>query len=176
MARLARPVIGITPVALATTAPVAGETLTGAGFGRTGTTWVPDRLHTGGFRVDSADATTVALTGQNGVSVCQGDTGGPALRLSEDGTAELAALHSRSWQGGCFGTDAAEVRTGAVDSRVDDLAGWVKEIRNRDRITPADVDGDGKDDLVVHESGNGNVSVLKNMGNYFDGGTLMLTL
>ncbi|WP_232791116.1 trypsin-like serine protease [Streptomyces kanasensis] len=173
LARLARPVTGVTPIAPAASAAVAGETLTGAGFGRTKTSWVPDRLHTGDFRVDAVDATTVSLTGQDGVSVCMGDTGGPALR-QKDGGVELVALHSRSWQGGCYGAPASEVRTGAVDSRVDDLGGWIKEIRNRDRITPADVDGDGKDDLVVQHT-NGDVVVHRNLGARFDAGRVWST-
>jgi hypothetical protein len=40
---------------------------------------------------------------------------------------ELAAVNSRSWQGGCFGTDPAEVRTGAVETRVDDVRDWVSD-------------------------------------------------
>ncbi|MFI1191052.1 FG-GAP-like repeat-containing protein [Streptomyces californicus] len=169
MVRLAEPVTTVKPVELAAGAPVAGETLVGAGFGRTGTEWVPDRLHTGDFRVDSATDTTVELTGQDGVSVCKGDTGGPALR-STGGGAELAAVHSRSWQGGCFGE--TETRTGAVDSRVDGLAGWVKDVRNRDRSHSADIDGDGKADLVVLRS-NGDVVVHRNQGDTFAAGRVM---
>ncbi|MGC9499061.1 S1 family peptidase [Streptomyces sp. WG7] len=116
MVRLAEPVTTVAPAGLAADAPEAGETLIGAGFGRTRTEWVPPQLHTGEFRVDSTTDTTVALTGQDGASVCMGDTDGPALR-STGGEVELTAIHSRSWQGGCFG--GTETRTGAVDARVD---------------------------------------------------------
>ncbi|WP_257573950.1 S1 family peptidase, partial [Streptomyces sp. JJ66] len=166
MVRLAEPVKAIEPVKLAADAPTKGETFVGAGFGRTRTEWVPNQLHAGEFRVDSATDTTVALTGQEGISVCQGDTGGPALRRTGAGV-ELTAIHSRSWQGGCFGE--TETRTGAVDARVDGLASWVEEVRNRDRSYAADADGDGRDDLVVLRS-NGDVVVHRNQGNTFDQG------
>ncbi|WP_234438665.1 trypsin-like serine protease [Streptomyces sp. NRRL S-340] len=169
MARLAEPVTTVTPVALATDAPEAGETLLGTGFGRTGTEWVPDQLHTGEFRVDSVADTTVALTGQDGASVCKGDAGGPALR-GNGGAVELTAVHSVSWQGGCLGE--TETRTGAVDARVDGLADWVKDVRNRDRSHSADVDGDGKADLIVLRS-NGDVVVYRNQGDTFAPGKVM---
>lgn len=114
MARLSQPIANVTPVTLSGVAPAPGETLTGVGFGRTKTVWVPDAPHTGSFRVDSADATTTAVTGTDGAAICQGDTGGPLLRV-KDGKAELVALHSRSWQGGCLASQ--ETRTGAVDAR-----------------------------------------------------------
>ncbi|MEW2294516.1 FG-GAP-like repeat-containing protein [Streptomyces sp. NPDC006743] len=169
MVRLAEPVTTVTPVALAAGAPETGETLLGAGFGRTGTEWVPDQLHTGEFRVDSTAGTTVALTGQDGASVCKGDAGGPALRGS-GGAVELTAVHSTSWQGGCLGE--TETRTGAVDARVDGLADWVKDVRNRDRDYSADVDGDGKADLVVLRT-NGDVVVHRNQGDTFAPGKVM---
>ncbi|WP_267244663.1 FG-GAP-like repeat-containing protein [Streptomyces sp. PR69] len=169
MVRLAEPITAVKPVELAADAPEAGETLLGAGFGRTRTEWVPNQLHTGEFRVDSTTDTTVALTGQDGVSVCKGDAGGPALRR-KGGEVELTAVHSRSWQGGCFGE--TETRTGAVDARVDGLAGWVKDVRNRDRSYSADIDGDGKADLVVLRS-NGDVVVYRNQGDTFAPGRVM---
>ncbi|WP_439947318.1 FG-GAP-like repeat-containing protein [Streptomyces sp. BBFR109] len=169
MVRLAEPVPAVKPVELAADAPAAGETLLGAGFGRTATEWVPDQLHSGEFRVDSAADTTVALTGQDGASVCKGDAGGPALRQKGSGV-ELAAVHSLSWQGGCFGE--TETRTGAVDARVDGLADWVKDVRNRDRNYAADIDGDGKADLVVLRT-NGDVVYYRNQGDTFAAGRVM---
>ncbi|MEW9510136.1 FG-GAP-like repeat-containing protein [Streptomyces bacillaris] len=169
MVRLAEPITTVKPVELAADAPETGEALLGAGFGRTRTQWVPNQLHTGEFRVDSATDTNVALTGQNGVSVCKGDTGGPALRR-KGAEVELTAVHSRSWQGGCLGE--TETRTGAVNARVDGLAGWVKDVRNRDRSYSADIDGDGKADLVVLRT-NGDVVVHRNLGDSFAPGRVM---
>ncbi|MET8682846.1 trypsin-like serine protease, partial [Streptomyces sp. NPDC004732] len=169
MVRLAQPVADVAPVPVASDAPATGETLTGAGFGRTKTTWVPDALHTGSFRVDSTDSTTAALTGLDGASVCKGDAGGPLLRV-KGGKSELVSLHSRSWQGGCLGSQAT--RTEAVDARVDDLAGWVKDVSHRDQIHPADIDGDGKADLLVHRT-NGDVVYHRNLGSRFAAGTVM---
>ncbi|WP_107474462.1 S1 family peptidase [Streptomyces sp. NRRL S-340] len=153
MARLAQPTTGITPVAFATTPATAGETLKAVGFGRTRTEWSPLKQHTGVFGVDAADSDQLTVTGRNGDAICAGDAGGPLLREKEDGTVELVAVNSRSWQGGCFGQDPAETRTGAVSARVDDSAvqAWAKEARDRLRevLYAADVNGDGLSDLVV---------------------------
>ena len=82
LARLSRPVTTIAPVSLAATAATPGEKLTVAGYGRTATEWSPLRLHSGTFAVDSVTTETVATTGENGASVCMGDTGGPAVRVA----------------------------------------------------------------------------------------------
>ncbi|WP_330286148.1 FG-GAP-like repeat-containing protein [Streptomyces sp. NBC_00576] len=135
----------ITPVRLATTPAAAGEELVKAGFGRTKTEWVPDKLHTGTFTVASTTDTTVDLNGSDTATVCKGDAGGPALR-TVNGTTELVAINSRSWQGGCLGNDPAETRTGAIDTRVDDISGWVDHATSRN---PDDLTGDGKADLAA---------------------------
>ena len=124
LARLNRAVTNVTPATLATAAPTAGEELKFAGFGRTQTEWAPLQLHAGALSVDASDATTATFTGKDGVAACAGDTGGPVVR-TVNGVDQLAALTSRSYQGGCFGTDATETRTGGVAARVDDLASWV---------------------------------------------------
>ncbi|WP_327684384.1 trypsin-like serine protease [Streptomyces sp. NBC_00467] len=135
----------ITPIRLATTPAAAGEELVKAGFGRTRTEWVPDKLHTATFTVASTTGTTVDLNGSDTATVCKGDAGGPTLR-SANGTTELVAITSRSWQGGCLGNDPAETRTGAVDSRVDDISDWVDHATSRN---PDDLTGDGKADLAA---------------------------
>ncbi|THA76248.1 RICIN domain-containing protein [Streptomyces sp. A0592] len=133
MVRLGWRVVGVEPVKVATTAPAIGETLTSLGFGRTKSEWVPDKAHTGAFTVASAEGGALGLDASGDAVVCKGDTGGPALRM-KDGGLELAAVNSRSWQGGCLGTDPAETRTGALAVRVDDIAAWVDQVR---RTTPA---------------------------------------
>ncbi|MET9881327.1 trypsin-like serine protease [Actinacidiphila glaucinigra] len=124
LAKLASPVTGITPIALSTSAPAAGEELRVAGYGRTAEEWVPLKLHTGTFTVDSADSSKVSITGQDDAAVCKGDTGGPLLR-GAGATVQLVGIHSRSWQGGCFESDPAETRSGAVDTRVDTVRTWI---------------------------------------------------
>ncbi|MFD4143138.1 FG-GAP-like repeat-containing protein [Streptomyces sp. NPDC058572] len=164
----------IKPVRLATTPATAGEELTKAGFGRTKTEWVPDKLHSGTFTVASTTGTTVDLNGSDTATVCKGDAGGPALR-TVNGTPELVAVNSRSWQGGCLGNDPAETRTGAIDTRVDDIGAWVEHAtsRNSDDLT-----GDGKADLPAVKSdgilwiypGTGNTSG-STFGTRFQAGT-----
>ncbi|MER7466819.1 trypsin-like serine protease [Streptomyces sp. NPDC097981] len=125
LVRLATPVTGITPAPLAGAAPATGAELRAAGFGRTKSEWVPDKLHTGTFTLDSATSTTLAVTGKGTDAICKGDTGGPLLNAS----GQIVAVNSRSWQGGCFGTLATETRTGAISTRTDDLANWLQEVR-----------------------------------------------
>ena len=147
------------PVKLATTPAAAGEELTKAGFGRTKTEWVPKKLHTGTFTVASTTATDVNLNGSDTATVCQGDAGGPALR-TVNGVHELVAVNASSWQGGCLGTDPNEVRTNAIDTRVDGLAPWIamatgarwgqdKENAAASQELSGDFDGDGKTDTAV---------------------------
>ncbi|MFB7449251.1 RICIN domain-containing protein [Streptomyces sp. NPDC056194] len=125
LVRLATPVTGIAPAPLATKAPATGAELTAAGFGRTKTEWVPNKLHTGTFILDSATSTALAVTGKGGDAICKGDTGSPLLNAS----GQIVAVNSRSWQGGCLGAPATETRTGALSTRTDDLADWLRHIR-----------------------------------------------
>ncbi|MBW8739145.1 MAG: trypsin-like serine protease [Streptomyces turgidiscabies] len=148
LARLNRPVTNVTPVALATAAPTAGEELTLAGFGRTASEWAPFSLHTGAFSVDASTATNATVTGKNAAVACQGDTGGPLVR-TVNGTAQLAALSSQSYQGGCLGIVATETRTGGIVSRVDDLASWVNSKTGAVRVT--DFNCDGVEDIAVSD-------------------------
>ncbi|MEH0467521.1 FG-GAP-like repeat-containing protein [Streptomyces sp. B21-097] len=149
MAKLATRVTDIAPALVAATAPVAGEQLRVAGYGRTKAEWVPDKLHTGAFSVDRVDQGTLSVTAGAGSALCKGDSGGPALRET-GGRVELVALHSQSWQGGCFASD--ETRTGAVETRLDDVASWIQQIRalpQASQTTSGDFNGDGKQDVAA---------------------------
>ncbi|MFJ5812149.1 trypsin-like serine protease [Streptomyces sp. NPDC093093] len=127
LARLTTPVTDISPLAVATTAPTAGEELRVAGYGRTRTEWVPDKLRTALFTVGGIDPAGLGITAKtpSDAAVCKGDTGGPALRQVGDHH-ELAALNSRSWQNNCLGA-AETTRTGAYETRVDDLGSWIQQ-------------------------------------------------
>ncbi|MFF4384777.1 trypsin-like serine protease, partial [Kitasatospora sp. NPDC001547] len=127
LARLATPVTDIPPLAVATTAPATGEELTVAGFGRTRTEWVPDKLHSAAFTVGTVDPTGLGIAAKApaDAAVCKGDTGGPALRKVGD-RQELAAVNSRSWQNGCLGSTET-TRTGAYETRTDDLGDWLQQ-------------------------------------------------
>nr|WSY53143.1 trypsin-like serine protease [Streptomyces sp. NBC_00886] len=150
LARLNRPVTGVAPVALATAAPTAGEELRLAGYGRTKDEWAPLKLHTGAFSVDASATGTVTLTGKDGVAACMGDTGGPMVRVV-NGTHQLAALTSRSYQGGCFGTDTGVTSTGAIAARVDDLSAWVSA--TVDAVPATDFNCDGVGDTAISDPG-----------------------
>ncbi|NJP83073.1 trypsin-like serine protease, partial [Streptomyces sp. AA8] len=112
-----------------------------------------------------------------GAAICQGDNGGPAFR-DIGGKFELVGVNSRSWQGGCFGTDEKETRTGAVGTRVDDIEKWIRGVVSVPTPQPAsdvpgdadvDFDGDGKADYLVVED-NGAVHAWLNRGGDTRGG------
>ncbi|TCB99543.1 trypsin-like serine protease [Micromonospora zingiberis] len=123
--RLATPVTTITPIALASAPPAANETLRVAGYGRTATEWVPNRLHAASLTIQGVDPATVDLAGVSaGATICKGDAGGPAFR-DVAGTPSLVAINNTSWQKGCLGE--TETRDGATATRVDDLGSWIRE-------------------------------------------------
>ncbi|WP_158264237.1 S1 family peptidase [Amycolatopsis sp. CA-126428] len=125
LAQLDALVSDVTPIALGATLPAVGASLRVAGYGRTATEWVPDQLRTATFSVASTAATTLAVTGDNGVDTCKGDAGGPAF-TETGGQPQLLAISSISWQHGC--TTVTETRQGSSETRVDDLADWVRQI------------------------------------------------
>jgi hypothetical protein len=124
LVELADAVTGVTPVPVAASGPAAGDTLQTAGYGRTSTVWVPDRMQTASFSVQETGATTLSMTGSAPeTSLCKGDAGGPLLR-DTGGQPSLVAVNTASWQHGCLG--ANETRQGATGTRVDGLAGWIE--------------------------------------------------
>ncbi|MFI8103988.1 FG-GAP-like repeat-containing protein [Streptomyces sp. NPDC086023] len=171
LARLMLPARGAATAKVATSAPATGTDLTSAGLGRTKTEWVPGKPHTGTFTLDSTAATTLAVVGKGTDAICKGDTGSPLLNAA----GELVGVNSRSWQGGCLGTDPAETRTGAIAVRTDDIAQWIvktteprrsaaaHEAGGADQVRFADWDGDGKPDYISIAT-DGNVSVWLNRG------------
>lgn len=121
LAKLATPVTGITPVALASSVPAEGEALSVLGYGRTATEWRPDKAHSASYVASAPSATSVELAGATAdESVCKGDTGGPVIR-TVGGAPQLVAISSKSWQGGCLGTDDAETRNGALATLVNNV-------------------------------------------------------
>ncbi|MFK0121646.1 trypsin-like serine protease, partial [Streptomyces sp. NPDC090994] len=148
MAKLAAPVTDIAPAVISSTALAPGEVVHALGYGRTADEWVPNQLHTGAFTVETTSDTIVAIESAGG-AICRGDAGGPALR-EKDGQVELVAVHNASWQGGCFGE--TETRTGAVETRLDDIHQWIQQVRRLPQastVTSGDFNGDGRDDLAA---------------------------
>ncbi|MFD4918738.1 FG-GAP-like repeat-containing protein [Streptomyces virginiae] len=173
MARLDKPAFGVVPAAVSATAPTAGQELTVVGFGRTQSEWAPGRVHAAAFSVGTVAATGIDLAAKTPVdaTVCKGDAGAPAVR-TENGKPAVVAIGSRSWQGKCL--DNNETKTGAYDTRVDDLGQWIgsltlrrsaaaNEAGGNDRIRWADFDGDRKPDYIS-VADNGEVSVWLNRG------------
>jgi len=101
---LARPV-RVTPAALATAAPAAGDDVVAAGFGRTADTWVPDGAHLASFTVGSATTQQVDLapSATGGPGLCRGDSGASLTRALADGRRELVAVAAAAGQRGCLG-------------------------------------------------------------------------
>lgn len=126
LARLSAPVADVAPARIGTAAPTPGELWHVAGYGRTATEWVPDRLHAGTFSVGTVTSTTVDITGDatTPASVCRGDAGGPAMRVGTGGV-EVVALNSTSWQGGCLAE--TESRNGATEVRLDNIKDWIRQ-------------------------------------------------
>jgi hypothetical protein len=123
LAELSSAVTNITPMSLDGGAPQEGESLRIAGYGRTGTEWIPERLHAGTFTVGAVAASGFAVTGSDGATICKGDAGGPAFR--ETGSSvQLVGINDTSSQKGCFGE--SESQDGATEARTDDLAGWIR--------------------------------------------------
>lgn len=152
LARLASPVTGVEPVAVASEAPVDGEQLTVAGYGRTSTLWVPDSVHTATYAVASVGESTLDIAAtETGSTICKGDAGGPALRATTDGGVELVAIHHTAYQGGCLGqTSTAQ---GATETRVDDLRAWIGWNTPLTQRTPV-----GKVESIVPDRGQVTIS------------------
>jgi hypothetical protein len=145
---------------LDTVAPAQGDQLRAVGFGRTKSDWVPGKAHTGSFRVDTVGSATLSISPTSGGAVCPGDAGGPVLNAR----GRLVGVVTASWGGGCLNSD--ETRTGAVATRVDDIADWVQRVRMthrqkyiRDAMTTADFNGDGRTD-VASLMANGTIQVF----------------
>ncbi len=126
LAKLSTPVTGIAPIGLARRTPAVSDAMSVGGYGRTAGDWTNDRVHVGAFTVAATTATTMELRRASGTatSTCAGDAGGPAFRQI-DGQFELFAVHSTSWQTGCFGV--TEQRDAAIEARADDIAAWITE-------------------------------------------------
>ncbi|GGQ77476.1 trypsin-like serine protease [Couchioplanes azureus] len=125
LAKLQSRVTGVTPVPIAKSVPTIGEVLRAAGFGRTKTQWLPDELHVAAFAVRGVRVNALDLTRQDAAAgICKGDAGGPLMREAA-GRVELVAIHRSAGQSGCLGS--SDAGKDAVDTRLDDVAGWITQ-------------------------------------------------
>ncbi|SEF11797.1 Lyzozyme M1 (1,4-beta-N-acetylmuramidase), GH25 family [Arthrobacter alpinus] len=134
LAKLANPVNNIVPLKVSSVLPSAGEKISFTGYGRTSTEWLPTQSHTADFSIATIDSTALEVTPTvQGAGLCAGDSGAPGVRATPTGP-ELAAVNSRSWQGGCLYVETQN--TGAIASRVDDISGWINSVIVEGRRIP----------------------------------------
>lgn len=151
------PFLDISPADVSSSQSAQGDQLRAIGFGRTTDEWIPGRAHTGAFVVDTVNVSTLAISPETpgGAALCKGDAGAPVLH---DG--KVVGVVTAAWDGGCFNSD--ETRTGALATRVDDVAGWVRQVRLTSRkahvtdvMAAADFNGDGRTDIASQVVGGG---------------------
>lgn len=135
--------------------PAQDDQLSAVGFGRTKDEWTPGRAHAGTFAVDTVNPSTIAISPatSGGAALCKGDAGAPLIRET-GGNLRLIGVVTASWDGGCFNSE--EIRTGALATRVDDVEGWVQQVRLTSRkahvtdvMSAADFNRDGRTDIVT---------------------------
>lgn len=125
LVKLASRITDVATVPVGATAPAPGDALVAAGYGRTATDWVPDRLQAARFSVRGVTDAELAVVGESaGVGICRGDAGGPIFRES-NGRAELLGVHAASWQNGCL--RETPTRQGATETRVDNARSWLQQ-------------------------------------------------
>ncbi|MFE9647277.1 LamG-like jellyroll fold domain-containing protein [Streptomyces sp. NPDC006365] len=118
LARLATPVTGIAPATLAGNVSADGTELVAAGYGRTGTTWVPAGPHNSKATQSGTTATIVEMTGGR---MCKGDAGGPVL----DGNGRVIAVQSQADHTGCLGQPGQG--NSATAARTDNITEWLDD-------------------------------------------------
>ncbi|WGD37278.1 hypothetical protein [Lysinibacter sp. HNR] len=123
LVRVLIPIFEAEPFTVATTPPIAGETVDFTGYRRTKTEWLPKQPHTAPFTVGSFDAREVAVIGNTDAGLCLGDSGAPGVRTSDD---TLLALNSRSWQNNCVSV-THDTNNGAYATRLDDADTWIQQ-------------------------------------------------
>ena len=123
LAKLETAVDDITPMPVATTAPVAGQDVAFSGFGRTASVWVPLVSRTNTYPVTAIGATTLTAAA-SGASLCLGDGGAPGVR-DINGTTTLVAVASQASQAGCYGSGIPAGTGSVTATRGDALSGWV---------------------------------------------------
>ncbi|SDS89159.1 Secreted trypsin-like serine protease [Actinoplanes derwentensis] len=129
LARLDRPVTGITPLTLNRAKPRKGQKvrLVGFGFITANATRTPNRMRTGRFEVTSVAATEMGLSGiapKKNTSPCERDSGGPYFTEAADGTAVVFGVVSRGPDCPHLGPDTA--------TRVDTIATWIRSVIKND--------------------------------------------
>ncbi|MEV6964221.1 S1 family peptidase [Hamadaea sp. NPDC051192] len=182
LAMLSLRVLDVAPVPITGTPLAAGDAVRAAGYGRTGTVWVPDKAYVADGTVDAVTADSFTWATST-AAACQGDAGGPVLRTG--GQPELAGLLLDSGQDGCL--SATTTGHGATAVRLDDVAPWVATTTRvdpaagftapyhssagigsfdladaRDQVVPFDFDHSGKlDHLLMYRPGTGFVQIVR---------------
>jgi Trypsin len=132
LAELDQAITDVRPLKLARVKPHLGEKVRLTGFGQLTATnlRLPQRLHTGEFRISTMDALTVGMVGfspRSDTSPCPHDSGGPYFTQSAGGEATVVGVVSHGPDCPHTGPDTA--------SRVDAVAGWIQSVIGADLVT-----------------------------------------
>ncbi|BCJ54115.1 hypothetical protein Asp14428_55900 [Actinoplanes sp. NBRC 14428] len=133
LAKLDRPITGITPLKLSRSRPQTGDKVRLTGFGLLDgdDTEEPRRMQTGRFKVTSVDDTLIGLAGtspRKDTSPCKHDSGGPYFTEKADGTAVVVAVVSTG--------PTCPHRGADLGSRIDTAAKWITSIVGKDLVVP----------------------------------------
>ncbi|WP_186316107.1 LamG-like jellyroll fold domain-containing protein [Catellatospora sichuanensis] len=123
LARLAAPIVDVTPVGLAAAVAPVGLPVPAVGYGHTATGWLTDAQQTAQITFGSGSATT--LMAASGPLVCKGMAGAPIIVGGS-----VAAILSRAGQAGCFETTGAG--SAVTAARTDGLATWFTAVTTAD--------------------------------------------
>jgi secreted trypsin-like serine protease len=115
----------VTPLALASTAPAAGDKLTVAGWGATSSTGSPsNQLYSGEMKVSGVASTTVTVSdsGRNPVTPCPYDSGAPFIRNPTGSNPVLVSTESNGRDCPHSGPETT--------ARVDTQRTWITSVIN----------------------------------------------
>jgi secreted trypsin-like serine protease len=137
LARLDKPVTGITPLRLSRKKPATGlrARLVGYGFTSRNAKKTPSQARTGRFEVTSVSRSEMGLSGvapESNTSPCERDSGGPYFtEPAGGGAAVVVGVVSRGPDCPHTGPDIA--------TRVDAIAPWILSVIKDDLVTPSPV-------------------------------------
>ncbi|AGZ42019.1 S1 family peptidase [Actinoplanes friuliensis] len=134
LAKLEKPITGVTPAQLSRKGPKVGSIVRLAGFGLIADddeSSLATRLQTGQFEVVSRSTAYLGMTGHapsSTTSPCSHDSGGPYFTQQSDGTAVLVSVVSH-------GPSCPHSKVD-LSGRIDTIRGWITEIVGAEALKP----------------------------------------